>query len=95
MIKHLDLENPGSFVEPSSQADIRLARARVSGRMESLQNENELREIAERILDPCPAGRGIVLATSCESCGDGSPEDHTFGSLITPLTLFLFGGCVI
>jgi hypothetical protein len=31
VIKYLDLENPGSFVEPPSQAKISLARARVSG----------------------------------------------------------------
>ncbi len=31
VIKHLDLENPGSFAEPPSQAEIRFARARVSG----------------------------------------------------------------
>jgi len=40
VIKHLDLENPGSFVEPPSQAEIRFARARVSGRMIVLCGRN-------------------------------------------------------
>jgi hypothetical protein len=39
VIKHLDLENPGSFVEPPSQAEIRIARARISGRMIVYQDE--------------------------------------------------------
>jgi hypothetical protein len=43
VIEHLDLENPGSFVEPPSQAEIRFARARVSGR--KLFNQEVLRVI--------------------------------------------------
>ena len=39
VIKHLNLENPGSFVEPPSQAEVRFARARVSGRMIVYQDE--------------------------------------------------------
>ena len=31
VIKHLDLENPGSFVEPASQTKISFARTRVAG----------------------------------------------------------------
>ena len=31
VIKHLDLENPGSFIEPPSQTKISFARTRVAG----------------------------------------------------------------
>ena len=39
VIKHLDLENPCSLIEPASQTKISFARTRVAGRMVVCQDE--------------------------------------------------------